>query len=142
MAPDMRDMTPKPIPVAMIIDDEAFDQKVYRRIIDRSGLVEKTLSFSAADEALDYLKQHPDDPIDLILLDINMPRMNGFEFLDAAARELRPNFAKVCIVMLTTSLDPLDRERAAQYEIVRDFLNKPLTLDDLSRLAKLIAETE
>ncbi len=133
---------PPTIPVAMIIDDESFDQKMYKRIIDRSGLVEKTLSFSAADHALTYLQENPDQPIDLILLDINMPRMNGFEFLDIATRELGPKFAKVCIVMLTTSLDPNDRERAASFEIVRDFLNKPLTLDDLRRLATLIAEAD
>lgn len=136
----MKDAPMKRIPIAMIIDDEAFDQKMYRRIIDRSGLVEETLSFSAADLALDYLKANPDKPIDLILLDINMPRMNGFEFLDAATRELGPHFAKACIVMLTTSLDPIDRERASKYEVVRDFLNKPLTLEDLKRLAQLISE--
>lgn len=138
----MNDAPLKPIPVVMIIDDEAFDQKMYRRIIDRSGLVQKTLSFTAADHALDYLKTNTDQEIDLILLDINMPRMNGFEFLDAAISELGPQFAKACIVMLTTSLDPTDRERAAQYEIVRDLLNKPLTYDDLVRLSKLIANVD
>lgn len=133
---------PKPIPVAMIIDDETFDQKMYQRLIDRSGLVEKTLSFTAADHAFAYLKANPEEQIDLILLDINMPRMNGFEFLDAATRDLGPNFAKVCIVMLTTSLDPNDRDRAMQYDFVRDFLRKPLTLDDLTRLAELIAQEQ
>lgn len=125
----------------MIIDDERFDQKMYQRIIDRSGLVEETLSFHAADQALLFLRDNPDKPVDLILLDINMPRMSGFEFLAAATRDLGPNFTRVCIVMLTTSLDPLDREKAAQFAVVRDFLNKPLTVDDIKRLARLISET-
>ena len=47
--------TEKPIQTAMIIDDEVFDQKMYKRTIERSGLVENLLSFYAADHAIDHL---------------------------------------------------------------------------------------
>lgn len=73
--------TPR-IKMAMIIDDEQADQMLYKLIIKRSGLIENTLAFQMAEDALDYLKSEDKDPIDVIFLDINMPRMNGFEFLE------------------------------------------------------------
>lgn len=133
--------TDKPVQLALLIDDESFDQKMYMRIIERSGLVAETLGFLAADHALDFLLANPDKKIDLILLDINMPRMTGFEFLEAATEQLGPDFAKVCIVMLTTSLDPTDHARAQQFELVKDFLNKPLTLDDVKHVADLVTQS-
>ncbi|MEP5728361.1 MAG: response regulator [Sulfitobacter sp.] len=133
-------MTNKPIKNAMIIDDEVFDQRIYKRIIARSGLVENLHSFLAADLALDYLSGHPDMVVDAIFLDINMPRMNGFEFLDQATAMLGPNFAKVCIVMLTTSLDPKDMQRAKEFEVVKEFLNKPLTTDHVAHVADLVSQ--
>lgn len=130
--------TSKPIGLVVMIDDETFDQHIYKRILERSGLVERSLSFLGADLALEYFLAHPEEQIDAIFLDINMPRMDGFEFLEAATKTLGPNFAKVCIVMLTTSLDDNDRTRAMSFDIVRDFLNKPLTLEDVQRVADII----
>ena len=128
----------KPIQLALLIDDESFDQMMYKRIIERSGLVAEVMGFLAADIALDYLRENPGREIDVIFLDINMPRMNGFEFLEAAVAQLGPNFTKVCIVMLTTSLNPSDHARAKEFEVVRDFLNKPLTLEDVRNVAELV----
>jgi len=73
----------------MMIDDNQIDQMLYKRIIERSGLVEKLQSFSMADEALEYLKSEPENWPDVVLLDINMPKMDGFEFLEAALHEIR-----------------------------------------------------
>lgn len=129
-----------PIQLAYLIDDEAFDQKMYQRIIARTHLVGETRSFLAADHALDHLKTHPDEAVDAIFLDINMPRMTGFEFLEEATAELGPAFAKVCIVMLTTSLDPSDRARAERFDVVKDFLNKPLTAADVQHVAELVQQ--
>lgn len=130
----------KPIPVAMIIDDELFDQRMYKRTIERSGLVEELLCFYAADHAIEHLSTHHDLVVDAIFLDINMPRMNGFEFLDQAIARFGPKFAKVCIVMLTTSLDPRDMERAQQFDVVKDFLNKPLAADHIAHVAELVQQ--
>ena len=124
----------------VLIDDADIDQRLYRRMIERSGLVEEITSFYYADEALEYLRSNRSDKIDLIFLDINMPRMNGFEFLEAANAELGDAFAHVVIVMLTTSLNPADRDRAESFEVVRDFVNKPLTIDHLRHSAELVRE--
>lgn len=127
------------IGTVMLIDDEKIDQLMYRRIISKSGIVRNQIAFQYADEALNYLKRTDREDIDIIFLDINMPRMDGFEFLDAATRELGESFAKAVVVMLTTSLNPSDRDRALSYGVVREFINKPLTPDHLGRLAGLIS---
>lgn len=124
----------------MLIDDEEIDQKQYRRVLKRSGLVENIVSFSYADKALEYLKANPEQTFDVILLDINMPRMNGFEFLERVTQELGPAFAHAVIIMLTTSLNPGDRERALQFDVVRDFINKPLEVEDVARAVAVLAE--
>ncbi len=123
-----------------MIDDEPVDQWLYRRTIEQSGLVEELHQFTSGQDALDFLEARPGDSIDAILLDVRMPEMNGFEFLDAATAQLGDRFAAVVVIMLTTSLDPKDRARAEQLELVKDYLNKPLTSEGLTRVVELIAE--
>lgn len=124
----------------MLIDDEQVDQKQYSRVLMRSGIVENVICFTYADEALDYLRANSDTTIDVIFLDINMPRMDGFEFLEVVTSELRDDFAHVVIMMLTTSLDPRDRERAEKYDVVRDFIIKPLEVAHVQHAAELLGE--
>jgi len=121
----------------MLIDDNKIDQMMYDRIIKRSGVVETTMPFFLATDALEYLKSDGAKMPDLILLDINMPRMDGFEFLEAAVAAFGDGFAPV-VVMLTTSLDPKDEARAGQFSVVRDYLNKPLTDEHLAHLMTLV----
>ena len=133
----MTETPPPKIGTIMVVDDNQIDQMMYKRIIDRSGLVGHTLSFPLAEDALEYLKSDALPQPDLILLDINMPRMDGFEFLEAATAQLGPNFCTV-VVMLTTSLDPRDEQRAKQIAAVKRFLNKPLTEALLEDIATLV----
>ncbi|MEM6904692.1 MAG: response regulator [Pseudomonadota bacterium] len=128
------------IQTAMIIDDEIIDQKQYKRVMKRSGLVEEVLTFSYAEDAFEYLKANTKATIDVIFLDINMPRMNGFEFLEKVSRELHREVAQVVLIMLTTSIDPRDRERARTFDLVRDFINKPLEFSHVEHAADLVAE--
>lgn len=127
-----------PVNRLVIIDDSKIEQKLYRLIVERSGLVGEVISFYYADEALEYLCSDPKPEVDCIALDINMPRMTGFEFLDAATERLGDDFVKLVVVMLTTSLDPEDRKRAARHAVVRDFFNKPLSRTHLERVVELL----
>lgn len=120
----------------MLVDDNEFDQMMYKRIVDRSGLVGKLLQFTDPQKALDCLLDSSFEMPSLVLLDINMPKIDGFEFLEIVTEELGERMCPV-IVMLTTSLDPTDEERARRHEVVRDFHNKPLTAALLENLASL-----
>jgi len=126
------------IKLAILIDDEKIDQMIYRRVMARSGLVETTLSFSRAQDALDFIKRRDRPEIDVVFLDINMPAMNGFEFLDAATAEFGEDFAKLVIVMLTTSINPADHARPVSYPAVRKFIYKPLTKDLVQEVVEMV----
>lgn len=124
----------------MIVDDNAIDQKLYARLATRSGLVGALHGFLMAPDALDFLAQ-PDRPvIDIILLDINMPRMNGFEFLDAATSRFGPGFVRAAVIMLTTSMSDKDRKRADSYAVVRDYIQKPLEMVHLQEIDTMLRE--
>lgn len=125
----------------MVIDDEEIDQMLYKHILNRSGIVQNVISFLSAEEALEYLIRNKDDKIDAIFLDINMPCMTGFQFLEAATEELGTKFVAMVVVMLTTSLNPKDRAKADDFEVVKDYINKPLTNDDIHRVARLTNES-
>lgn len=117
------------------IDDSEFDQMLNARIVARSGLVDDFRPFLDAREALDFLRRPDRSRIDAILLDINMPVMDGFEFLEAATAEFGEDFAGIVVLMLTTSLLPRDVDRARACRAVRDYFAKPLSRDLLARIA-------
>lgn len=129
------------IPHLMTIDDEPIDQKLYKRLIERSGLVGTLHQHISAASALAFFSDLDHPPIDVILLDINMPAMNGFEFLEAATAAYGRSFVRRAVMMLSTSTRPEDQRRAMSYEVVTDFLYKPLTREHLERIDAQLQDT-
>lgn len=119
----------------MVIDDNEIDLYIAEMLMATAGFAEKVVCVSSAKEALAHLKALSTDPDELpqfIFLDINMPEMTGFDFLNEY-QFLAENIKKRCIIMmLTTSLDEDDRKKAEHNQFVRRFLNKPLDRDKLS----------
>ena len=128
----------KPIRTAMIVDDSAVEHYLYERVLKQSGLVETVIGFYMPDEALAYLRTADRSDIDVILLDMRMPRMDGIEFLEAAIEEFGDDFVGAVIIMLTLPLEPSDRERAAAIPTVKGYFNKPLEIADMAKLAAMI----
>lgn len=122
---------------AMVIDDNQIDLYIAEMVMQTTKFAEKVICMSSAKEALAYLKplyESQEELPDLIFLDINMPEMTGFDFLNEY-QHLAENIRKKCIIMmLTTSLDEDDRTQAEGNQFVRKFLNKPLDRDKLDLL--------
>lgn len=118
----------------LLIDDNEDDNFFHRRIIDKAGIVETVDVCVDGNDALMYLQRqgkYKDTPQvyvppDLILLDINMPRTNGWEFLEAYQAIDQKFAGGPVVIMLTTSLNATDRERAEGCPLVREFVPKPL----------------
>ena len=129
-----------PIGTVMLIDDQLIDQKLCERIIVRSGLVENFIGFVSAEAALDHIRSNTLPVADVILLDINMPRMNGFEFVQAATEQLGEAWAKTIIVMVTSSLHPKDKALAESMSNIRYYFEKPLSEEHLEIVADAIGQ--
>lgn len=121
---------------AILIDDDNATNVYHGIIIDETELVEEYQIFDCAVAALDYLKNWKEGP-EFILLDINMPGMDGWEFLEEYKR-LEKAAKPPKVIMLTTSLGAFDKKLAEENPLVSGFLQKPLTPEMLEEIAASI----
>ena len=121
----------------MLVDDNPDDNFFHERVIRKGQFAHCIIPKESAKDALTYLKsKSKDDPdqIDIIFLDINMPGMNGWEFLEEYGKLEKELQGGMVIIMLTTSDNPDDKLKATKWNFVADFRTKPLTsqmLDDI-----------
>lgn len=119
----------------LLVDDNEADNYLHKLIISEAEVAESVVDQPDGKAALEYLEKGADQlPPDLIFLDINMPRMNGWEFLEAYAQLPDELQSAVVIVMLTTSVFSKDRERAERLPNFSGFLSKPLTEENLLKV--------
>ena len=112
----------------MLVDDNSDDNFYHERVIKKNDLADSVIAMTDAMEALNYLrKENPLDP-ELIFLDINMPGMNGWDFLQEY-KQLKKS--GTIIIMLTTSENQDDKSKALATGIVSDFRTKPLSKEML-----------
>lgn len=125
------------ISCTLLVDDDRINNFLNQRLLDGLNITDKLLTALNGQEALVLLEQEcrqAQCPA-LILLDVNMPVMNGFEFLEAYDKlQITPK-EPVIIIMLTTSLHPRDVERVQQLGIA-GFINKPLTREKVNGILK------
>ncbi len=122
------------IPV-LLIDDSEPDRIYTGIVLGRSGEPFAVRDFESAAEALTVLAAAPQPPA-IILLDINMPGMNGFAFLEAYERLPEAHRRNTVVVMLSSSPLEADRQRAMAHAVVKDYVVKPLTVPQAQRLAE------
>lgn len=130
----------------MLVDDNPNDNFFHEREIKKNDLATNVITRNTGTDALDYLKSKKDDKDlqpDLIFLDINMPGMNGWEFLheyNQIDKELQIRVQelqnRVIVIMLTNSDNPDDEERAKTWRFVSDYITKPLTKEKMDDIIK------
>ena len=123
--------------IVAIIDDDRVFQKITWMKITRKNYARKVLMFSDGEQAMRYIEENagkPEELPDMILLDLNMPVMDGWDFMHAFVR-LRPRIGKtITIFIATSSVNPEDQRRAAEISAVTDYVIKPISDASLSRL--------
>ena len=120
----------------LLVEDSKSDQLISKFTINKyNESTEVTITFDGK-EALEYLGS-ANTPPDLILLDINMPGMDGLQFLDHYSDKFKQ---KATVVVMLTSSNCLDeKDRCVAYDCVKDFITKPLEVEDLLRLEKTLS---
>ncbi len=121
----------------LVLDDSEIDLYVSQRLIEKYCFAKEVILIESAREALKFLHSNADNESelpDLIFVDINMPEMSGFQFLESFS--ILPNSVqeKCAIVMLTTSVHPADQEKAERNPQVTAYITKPLSEDKLSEV--------
>lgn len=132
----------------LIIDDNEGDRFIAQKMVQRAGICNRIFQTTDGAEALDFLCNFDQGksvygenfPPSLILVDINMPRMNGFEFLTEFEKLTGDDrYSSVTVMMFSSSENEQDRARVSSFKFVKGFIVKPLSvrklLENLSRSA-------
>ncbi|WP_405209007.1 response regulator [Aquimarina sp. LLG6339-5] len=127
------------IELACIIDDDSVYVNLVKRIIEAKQLCKNLLVFENGKEALGYFEAiltnvSEENIPEIIFLDLNMPVMDGWEFLEQFI-SIKNNFGKVItLYIVSSSINPLDITKAKNIKDVKDYLIKPVTIEDLESI--------
>ena len=116
-----------------LIDDDNVTNMLNRFFLEEHFTHLNITAFVYAQDALNTLMQTTQKP-DVIFLDINMPVMNGWEFLDALGKKITEIAEIPHIYMLSSSLDPVDKNKASQINLVKGFISRPLEIEKIGFL--------
>ncbi|HPM31233.1 MAG TPA: response regulator [Chryseolinea sp.] len=123
----------------ILIDDSDIDLFIQRRFLEVYNFSDTLVLYNSAEDALGWLKEMKGEAApDVIFLDLNMPEIDGFSFLNDF-KKLPPEILRKCkIVVLTSSNSAKDREQAFSFENVIQFITKPIKQSDIEDLKVLI----
>jgi CheY-like chemotaxis protein len=133
-------MAGKKYRAVMLIDDNEIDNLINQKMIEAASVADSIYTHTGAKSAIEFLRNMEQLEVaeqvlpDVIFLDIDMPLMDGFQFLDEFEKLSKTVKNKCRIVMLTSSINPQDFNRSKKYENVKLYLNKPLSHDSIIKL--------
>ena len=131
----------QPKPNILIVDDDLVYRFAATKTIAATGLAEKIEECNNGLEALNFLKenmQQRQNLPDVIFLDINMPTMDGWEFLTAFENIVAQFSKTIHIYMVTSSIDKHDIQRSKEFASVSDYLVKPIFKETFSKILKAV----
>lgn len=133
-------MADKKYRTVMLIDDNEIDNLINQKMIESASITDNIYTHTGAKSAIEFLRNVEQLDVvdqvlpDVIFLDIDMPLMDGFQFLEEFEKLSNIIKKKCKIVMLTSSINPQDFSRSKKYINVRSYLNKPLSHDNIIKL--------
>jgi CheY-like chemotaxis protein len=126
----------------LLVDDNDADNFLHQLFIEETGFCDSTKICINGKQALQFIQDCIDRPDhefldlpELIFLDINMPIMTGWEFIQAFEQVDFKHFKRPIVVMVSTSTNPDDKARATQFKDIACFVSKPLSHEKLAELA-------
>lgn len=125
-----------------IIDDDPIFIYGTKRIMNEVGFSDNIIVYNNGQDAIDGLNEMTENGEDLppvIFLDLNMPIMNGWEFLEDFVKIPNHNREKVTVYIISSSIDPRDLERIKNYKVVNNYILKPLSPEDLHSVLEKIS---
>jgi two-component system nitrate/nitrite response regulator NarL len=132
-------MKTESVDLVMLIDDSDIDLFVQKRFIEITVFAKSILVFQSARKALELLSSPGQQRPDLIFLDLNMPEMDGFSFLEHMTQLPVGQNGQSKVVILSSSSSSADKSRASTFSNVICFLSKPLSETRLLELTKIVA---
>lgn len=121
----------------LCVDDDPITLMLYKKVISRSEFAKYIDTAQNGEEALEYFNNRYNDAIEypkLIFLDLNMPIMGGWEFLDHFKEDQYSAFADTKVIVLSSTIDPHDIDKSKTYPMVIDFQSKPISKEMLEDL--------
>lgn len=118
----------------LLIDDDYATNYIHKRVINSAEITDNIVALESGYDALKYLEETDFQEFprpEIIFLDINMPGMDGWEFLESYEQLVESQKSKIVLVMLTTSLNPDDKNKSEHIKSIDGFRNKPLTIEIL-----------
>jgi CheY-like chemotaxis protein len=125
------------LPLVAIVDDDEIYQFVLSAIINRNKLAERVIIFSDGEKAIQYLadnKSTSENIPDVIFLDTNMPIMNGWQFIEEYKSIKAEIKKKSDIFMFSSTVDPIDSEKASKISEISNFVIKPTSSEEVEKI--------
>jgi len=125
----------------LCVDDDSITIMLSKMVLTRTAYAKEIVTAHNGEEALEYLDHLISSGAtvkpSLIFLDLNMPVMGGWEFLDAFAEpKYREVFPECKVIVLSSTIDPEDIEKSKSYPMVLDFMSKPISKDLLEAVSQ------